>query len=192
MAKITFEDKVALNVNSDIADINKVNASDLNEIKNVVNENDDNTTNNSNAIGTLSSLNTTNKDNLVGAINEVYKNNIFSSNETIIGKWIDGKPLYRKTITFTSTINANTTTSIAHNITNVKNIFIDFSASFMEANIGSSDYVSYNFPSIGYDGNITDKVYCYVNLTNIIFYANGAWGNIWTKHITLKYTKTTD
>lgn len=33
MAKITFEDKVALNVNSDIADINKVNDSDMNEIK---------------------------------------------------------------------------------------------------------------------------------------------------------------
>lgn len=33
MSKITYENKVALNVNSDIADINKVNASDLNEIK---------------------------------------------------------------------------------------------------------------------------------------------------------------
>ena len=71
MAKITYEDKVALNVNSDIADVNKCNATDLNEIKNVVNENDDNTTNNSNAIGDLSSLNTTNKNNLVSAINEV-------------------------------------------------------------------------------------------------------------------------
>ena len=71
MAKITYENKVALNVNSDIADINKVNASDLNEIKNVVNTNDDNTTNNSNAIGNLSSLNTTSKNNLVSAINEV-------------------------------------------------------------------------------------------------------------------------
>lgn len=71
MAKITYENKVALNVNSDIADVNKCNATDLNEIKNVVNENDDNTTNNSNAIGNLSSLNTTNKNNLVSAINEV-------------------------------------------------------------------------------------------------------------------------
>ena len=71
MSKITYENKVALNVNSDIADINKVTASDLNEIKNVVNTNDDNTTNNSNAIGNLSSLNTTNKSNLVSAINEV-------------------------------------------------------------------------------------------------------------------------
>lgn len=75
MAKITYENKVALNVNSDIADVNKCNATDLNEIKNVVNTNDDNTTNNSNAIGNLSNLNTTEKSNLVGAINEV-KNNL--------------------------------------------------------------------------------------------------------------------
>ena len=192
MAKITYENKVALNVNSDIADINKVNASDLNEIKNVVNTNDDNTTNNSNAIGTISSLNTTNKSNLVSAINEVNNKFNYSTEEQVIGKWIDGKPLYRKTITFTTTISANEITSIAHNIENAKNIFIDFSASFMEANIGTNNYVSYNFPVIGYNGSITDKAYCYVDLTNIIFYANGAWDNIWTKHITLKYTKTTD
>ena len=81
MAKITYENKVALNVNSDIADVNKCNATDLNEIKNVVNENDDNTITNTNniaknaaKIGTLSSLNTTNKNNLVGAINEVNAN----------------------------------------------------------------------------------------------------------------------
>ena len=185
MAKITYENKVALNVNSDIADINKVNASDLNEIKEVVNTNDD-------IVGDLAQLNTTNKSNLVNSINEVNNKFNYSTEEQVIGKWTNGKPLYRKTITFTSTISANTTTSIAHNITNAKNIFIDFSASFMEANIGSSDYVSYNFPSIGYGGNITDKVYCYVNLTNIIFYANGAWAENWIKHITLKYTKTTD
>lgn len=84
MAKITYENKVALNINSDIADINKVNASDLNEIKEVVNTNDDNTTNNSNAIGTLSSLNTTNKNNLVSAINEI----IVESGSNEIGEYI--------------------------------------------------------------------------------------------------------
>jgi hypothetical protein len=41
MAQITYTDKVALNVNSDIADINKVNAADMNEIKASVNNNDD-------------------------------------------------------------------------------------------------------------------------------------------------------
>ena len=98
MAKITYTDKVALNVNSDIADINKVNASDLNEIKNVVNENDDNTNNNSNAIGTLSSLNTTNKSSMVDAINEVNNKFNYSTEEQVIGKWTNGKPLYRKIV----------------------------------------------------------------------------------------------
>lgn len=42
MAKVTFEDKVTLNENADIPNINKCRASDLNEIKSVVNENDDN------------------------------------------------------------------------------------------------------------------------------------------------------
>lgn len=41
MVKIMFEDKVALNENPSIADINKVNASDMNEIKTVVNNNAD-------------------------------------------------------------------------------------------------------------------------------------------------------
>lgn len=40
MAKITYEDKVAVNVNPGISDINKVNADDMNEIKRVVNDNE--------------------------------------------------------------------------------------------------------------------------------------------------------
>lgn len=39
MAQITYTDKVALNINSDIPDINKVNANDMNEIKSTVNTN---------------------------------------------------------------------------------------------------------------------------------------------------------
>lgn len=38
MAQITYQDKVAININSDVPDINKVNAADMNEIKQVVNE----------------------------------------------------------------------------------------------------------------------------------------------------------
>ena len=41
MSKITYTDKVTLNENPNVADINKVKASDMNEIKNVVNANDD-------------------------------------------------------------------------------------------------------------------------------------------------------
>ena len=41
MSKITYTDKVTLNENPNVADVNKVRADDLNEIKNVVNANDD-------------------------------------------------------------------------------------------------------------------------------------------------------
>lgn len=89
MSKITYEDKVALNVNSDISDINKVNASDLNEIKEVVNANDDN-------MGLLSNLNTTNKSNLVSAINEVNNKFNYSTSEQVIGTDENGKPIYKR------------------------------------------------------------------------------------------------
>lgn len=39
MGLITYQNKVALNENASIADINKIKASDINEIKNVVNSN---------------------------------------------------------------------------------------------------------------------------------------------------------
>lgn len=95
MSKITYENKVALNVNSDIADVNKVNATDLNEIKEVVNTNDDNA-------GLLSNLNTTDKSNLVNAINEVITNTkvsiakiitngegSYTSAEKVTGIWVN-------------------------------------------------------------------------------------------------------
>lgn len=63
MAKINFVNKVAVNENTNIPDVNKCKASDLNEIKEVVNQNDDN-------VGNPANLNTTSK-NVVGAINEL-------------------------------------------------------------------------------------------------------------------------
>lgn len=67
MQTISYANKTALNVNSDIADVNKCNASDLNSIKSVVNAN-------ASECGNASSLNTTNKSSLVDGINEVNTN----------------------------------------------------------------------------------------------------------------------
>ena len=91
MAKITYEDKEFLNKNESIADKNKVNDVDLNEIKEVVNQNDTN-------VGDLLNLNTTDKSSLVNAINEINNKGIYSTTETKIGTWIDGKDIYRKVI----------------------------------------------------------------------------------------------
>ena len=64
MSKITYSDKVKLNENPNVADINKVKADDLNEIKNVVNANDDN-------VGDLADLKTTDISSVVNAVNEL-------------------------------------------------------------------------------------------------------------------------
>ncbi len=59
---ITYDNKVALNENPDIADVNKVTDDDMNEIKSVV-------SNNANNIGDISDLETSVTSSIVGAIN---------------------------------------------------------------------------------------------------------------------------
>lgn len=189
MAKITFEDKVALNVNSDIADVNKVNDSDMNEIKNVVNTNDDNTTNNSNAIGNLSSLNTADKNNLVSAINEVNDNDVlkgtYSTNETKIGTWM-GKPLYRKVLS-TIGLSSETKKSINYNITNPDKIWIVGGFAYSGRRVET-------LPMVGYNGDLSEKIDVWVEtIENVVkLYSNGGWGNDWTFYVIINYTKATD
>lgn len=173
-------------------DLPAINAENLNKIENGIEANDNTSTENKTNIGTPSNLNTSNKSNLVNAINEVNDKFNYSTTEKVIGTWKDGKPLYQKVVDFDATIQANKTIAIPHNIANAKTITIDYSNSFIEAHSGEENYLSYNLPLIGYAGNTTDKIYAYVDKTNINVYATGSWGNLWTKHITLNYTKTTD
>ena len=86
MSKITYQNKVALNENPSVADINKVKAGDLNEIKNVVNANDNN-------VGDLADLKTTDASSVVNAVNELvdkvnYK--ISTSGDWTIKKYDNG------------------------------------------------------------------------------------------------------
>ena len=106
--------------------------------------------------------------------------------EVIIGTWY-GRPLYRKTISTTNVLTANTTMEIPHNIENVHMIWIDNSSTYMSTGSG----FSYSLPMVGYNGNITDKTYAYVEGANIKLFSNGNWGTGWTKVITLRYTKKT-
>lgn len=97
---ITYQNKVALNTNQDIADVNKCNASDLNEIKDVVNNNAAITLQNQTQIG------------------DFEDGEVYSTSEVITNKtWINNKPIYRKV--FTGTLTKNVTLTIAHNISNL-------------------------------------------------------------------------
>lgn len=63
--QITYDDKVTLNENTSIADINKVKASDMNMIKQIVNANQED-------VGNIADLKTVDMSSVVNAINEIY------------------------------------------------------------------------------------------------------------------------
>ena len=95
-------------------------------------------------------------------------------------KWLDGKPLYVKTITTNVEINGNNV-SINHNIPNVDKIFID--SAFVNKTDGSSyvlPYTTTKFTSV------------LANRTQLTFASNDSWPTTYQKSITVIYTKTTD
>lgn len=89
--KLTYANKVAINENTDIPDINKVTDNDMNEIKTVVNNND---------------------DDMITINAKLINATTYSTDETIIGIWMN-KPLYRKVFT------GNVASPIEHGLTNV-------------------------------------------------------------------------
>lgn len=103
----------------------------------------------------------------------------YSTNEIIIGSWIDGKPLYRKVFN-TTTPNANTGTIAT--ITNLKKIiFLD----------GYITNVNQQMPmNYTYDSNEITALY--VEGNNINFHTN--YNNYMNKSciVICEYTKTTD
>jgi hypothetical protein len=173
--KITFSDKTYLNQNANIPDNQKVTNDNINEIKNVVNTNDTN-------VGDTSTLKTTSK-NVVGAINEVYNNNIFSTSETIIGKWINGKFIYRKVIDFGALPN-NARITVNHNISNI-DIFTNIYGVASTANNAYSYPlpVIYRGPESNYNVEILiSKAY--------IEMASAEDRSAITAYVVLEYTKT--
>lgn len=138
-----------------------------------------------NNIGDLSNLDTTNKDNLVEAINEAKLEN-YSTTETVVGKWIDGKPIYRKVLS-TVGLSGATIKSINYNIINTDKIWIAGGFAYSIQRVVT-------LPMVGYNGDISQKIDVWVekNENVVKLYSNGGWGNDWTFYVILEYTKTTD
>ena len=106
----------------------------------------------------------------------------YSTEEKIVGKWIDGKPIYEKVISFSLSGNGNL--SYPHNIENLKNIhFISMLHSAAENGIKTiRTYVPwYNNASVYLDEITTTDILIYHISNRTEFY-----------EFFLRYTKTTD
>lgn len=106
----------------------------------------------------------------------------YSTEEQVVGTWIDGKPLYQRTVDCGSLPSvANATVEIPHNIENIQQI--------VEYKIyGISENTTIPLP---YLGTGSDSINCYVNLTYIII-STKIDRSMYNAYATVQYTKTTD
>ena len=162
MSKITYANKVAINENAEISDINKVTDNDMNEIKTVVNNNDDE----------LITINT-----------KLTNANAYSTSETVIGTWIDGKPIYRKTVN-TGALPSAGGKVINHNISN-----IDYVTKIIGTAYRNTDNIFLPLPHATYD-NTAVSCYCDKTAITIVVYTDRS--AFQESYVTLEYTKTTD
>ena len=109
---------------------------------------------------------------------------VYNGNEQRVGTWIDGKPLYQKTVTFT-VVGDGAYKRYDHGISNIDMIFIDQSASFVY--YGDSTY-----PLIGYGGIVQSSQMAVLVFSGGIDYRAGVECNGATCYATFKYTKSTD
>ena len=114
-------------------------------------------------------------------LNSIQEISVYSTNELEIGKWIDGKPLYRKVISFGALPN-NTTKSLAHNISNLKRVVR------LEGFAGSSQ----NLGGITLPHATSIPIALYVDNTNVNVKTNNDATPYTEAYIYVYYTKTTD
>jgi len=115
--------------------------------------------------------------------NKFSKGDLYSTEEKMIGQWIDGKPLYQKVVNLGNLPNT-TAKSVAHNISNAETIFIkDGFAKTATDDFNTLPYLRLDDSKWGIE--VT------TNLTNVIIktYADRS---AWIGCVILQYTKTTD
>ncbi len=99
----------------------------------------------------------------------------YSTEEKIVGKWIDGKPIYEKVIINNITWSGDSQQNVQHGIFDLDKIIT------WQTIIGN-----YSLPYAG------EKTYqLYYNETNLVYKNNANWNNYELKTI-IQYTKTTD
>ena len=104
----------------------------------------------------------------------------YSTSEQDTGcKWIDGKPIYRKTVN-TGTMPNNTRKQVAHGISN-----LGFIISMSGAAYGNSTYLPIPYT----DTTSANSLGLYASTTDIILFTSTNMSYLTTSYVTLYYTK---
>lgn len=112
--------------------------------------------------------------------------NTYSFDESKVGTWVDGKPLYRKMIQFGALQSGNTV--VSHGIEDLSHIHLNLSASYFIDTKHPEYNASYAMP---YE-IFADRLY--VNKTDIAIFSNASSleSDRYIAYVCVEYTKTTD
>ena len=112
---------------------------------------------------------------------ETIEKQTYSTTEQVVGTWIDGKPIYQKTINFGALPNA-TSKTVAHGISNIDRI-----TSYDAIMSDGTDFQTLNCCWTNGSNNIRSSV----NKTNVTITSTyNVTG--YNAYVTIQYTKTTD
>ena len=106
----------------------------------------------------------------------------YSTSEQRVGTWVNGKPVYKKTID-TGTMPNKTRKQVAHGISN-----LGFIISMSGSAYGNSTYLPIPYA----DTTSANSLGLYASTTDIILFTSQNMSYLTTSYVTLYYTKTTD
>lgn len=105
---------------------------------------------------------------------------IYSTDEQVIGEWIDGSTLYQKTIDFGALPN-NTSKSVNHNISNLNRVVYFLSTAQNSSGTGRP------IPDAN-TSSLNSQIRTYWDSTKV-YIATAADQSAYTAYVTLQYTK---
>ena len=117
-----------------------------------------------------------------------YGSNNFSTEEQIVGKWIDGKPLYQKTIDCGALPNT-TSKDINHNIADVERIWLYSGVAWGTVD---TEIMPLPYLVVSSSGATNSAVGVTVNRVRIRITTGSDRTSYTNSYITIQYTKTTD
>lgn len=115
---------------------------------------------------------------------------LYSEDETVIGKWYDGKPLYQKVIIHDGGCSVNSNNQHPHGIENVDTIFIKHA--FIQST--KANKLTYTLPVTQYASNTAhDELSVCIDNVYYQFLVQTGWGGEnWHIFMIVNYTKVTD
>ena len=119
--------------------------------------------------------------------NQFEKSDLYSTTEKIVGCWVDGRPVYQKTISC-GTFPNNSTKQVAHGISNLSQVVKIFG--FAKNTVNNE----WNMIPIAMQSSnlLQYQVRCKITLTNVEIITGTSYEQAMDCYITIQYTKTTD